>query len=333
MDMLYDTRTIHPLDRYDYFRAGAGIELVPLAVQGRAPGRLLAVMSVAQIGDFEIEALTWSADSEIVTRRTERLIRACDPECYRILLSVSGEIRVEQAGNQADVRARDIVLYDVSRPCQATPSTGPGLMRLVMLTFPRALVPIASTRVRPLIGTLIPRSMPGRNLIAQFLIGLTDTAELTGDPDLADPDLAHVLSECTVGLLHQRLGQPNGITPRTHRLLHRACIRNIIRRHLDNPMLDPTWIAKAAHISPRYLHQLFQDAELTPMQLLKRLRLQECHRKLQDPALAMTPIKDVIAAHGYARPDQFARDFKQHFDVSATQVRRLASQRPTGREG
>jgi AraC-like DNA-binding protein len=47
----------------------------------------------------------------------------------------------------------------------------------------------------------------------------------------------------------------------------------------------------------------------------------------------MTLIKDVIAAHGYLRPDQFARDFKQHFGVSATQARRLASQRPTGPEG
>jgi AraC-like DNA-binding protein len=288
---------------------------------------LLAVMSVAQIGDFEIEVLTWSADSEIVARRTERLIRACDPECYRIALSVSGEIQVEQVGNQVDFRARDIGLYDLSRPFQATHSTGPGLMRVVLLTFPRALVPIASARVQPLIGALIPRSMPGRSLIAQFLIGLTDTAELTDDPDLAQ-----VLYECTVGLLRQRLDQPDGITPRTHRLLHRARIRDIIRRHLGNPLLDPNQIAEAANISPRYLHQLFQGAELTPMQLLKRLRLQECHRSLQDPALARTPIKDVIAAHGYLRPDQFARDFTQLYGVSATQVRRLATQSPNGRE-
>ena len=328
MYMLYDTEKVHPLDRYDYYRAGVGIELAPVAVQGRAPGRLLAVMSVAQIGDFEIEVLTWSADSEIVARRTERLIRACDPECYRVLLSLNGGIRVEQAGNQVDFRARDIVLYDASRPWECTHPAGPGLMRVVMLTFPRALVPIASARVRPLIGTLIPRRMPGRSLIAQFLIGLIDTAELTGDPDLA-----HVLYECAVGLLRQRLGQPHGITPHTRRLLHMAYIRDIIRRHLGNPMLDPNWIAEAANISPRYLHQLFQGAELTPMQLLKTLRLQECNRSLQDPALAMTPIKDVLAAHGYLRPDQFARDFKQLFGVSATQVRRRVSQRPTGREG
>ncbi|MBV9031206.1 MAG: AraC family transcriptional regulator, partial [Pseudonocardiales bacterium] len=319
MDLLYDTRTVHPLDRYDHYRAGAGTELAPVAAQGRAPTRLLAVMSVAQIGDFEIETLTWSADSEVVARRTERLIRACDPECYRILLSVSGEIRLEQAGNQANVRARDIALYDVSRPFRSTHSTGPGLMRLVMLTFPRALVPITSARVRPLIGTLIPRNMPGRSLIAQFLIGLTDTAELTGDLDLADPDLAPVLYECTVGLLRQRLDQPHGITPHIRQLLHRARIRDIVRRDLGNPLLDPNGIADAANISPRYLHQLFQGAELTPMQLLKQLRLQECNRSLQDPALATTPIKDIITAHGYLRPDQFARDFKQHFGVSATQ--------------
>jgi AraC-like DNA-binding protein len=326
MDALYDTRTVHPLERYDYFRVGAGTELAPLAVQGPATSHLLAVMSIAQIGDFEIEVLTWAADSEVMTRRTERLIRACDPECYRIFLIISGEIRLEQAGNQVNVRARDIALHDLSRPSQYTPP--PGSLRLVMLTFPRALVPIASASIRPLIGTLLPRSMPGRSLIAQFLIGLTDTAELT-----EDPNLAQVLYECAVGLLRQRLGQPHGITPHTRQLLHRARIRDIIHRHLSNPLLDPNRIANAANISPRYLHQLFQGAELTPMQLLKRLRLQECHRHLQDPALATVPIKDLIAAHGYLRPDQFARDFKQHFGVSPTQIRRLASQQPTERKG
>jgi len=105
-----------------------------------------------------------------------------------------------------------------------------------------------------------------------------------------------------------------------------ARVRDIIRRNLDDHELDPDRIAKEATISTRHLHNVFQDAELTPMRLLKRLRLEECRRSLQDPAQAMTPIKDIISAYGYRRPDQFARDFKQLFGVSANQARRMASQ-------
>jgi AraC-like DNA-binding protein len=329
MYVLYDTRTVHPFDRYDYYRAGAASELAPVAVHGRSPGHLLAAMSVAQIGDFEIEVMTWAADSEVVARRTDRLIRSGDPECYRICLCIDGGIRAEQADNRVLFRPRDIALYDLSRPYQSMHPTGSASMRVVLLTFPRALVPIPRATVQPLLGTLIPRRLPGCSLIAQFLIGLTDTTtDLVGVPGLVD-----ILRECTVGLIRQRLGQPDGITRRTHRLLHMACIHDIIRRHHGNPALDPDRIAQAANISPRYLHNLFQDAQLTPMQLLKQLRLEECHRSLQDPTLATTPIKDIITAHGYLRSDQFARDFKQYFGVSAKQVRRLANQRLAEREG
>ena len=320
MHMLYDTRTVHPLDRYDHYREGAAAELAPFVVDGRSPGHLFAAMSVARVGDFVIETITWVADGEVVTRRTDRLIRVCDPECYRIYLSVNDGVREEQAGNQVRFCARDIALYDTSRPIRSTHPTGSAGMQLVLLTFPRALVSIPYATVEPFIGTLMPRSLPGRSLIAQLLIELSDTRTEQAD----DPCLADVLQECAVGLIRARLGQPNGITPSTRQFLHLARIRGIIRRHLGDPALDPDRIAKAANVSPRYLHQLFQDTEFTPMQLLKRLRLEECRRSLQDPALTMTPIKDVIARHGYRRSDQFARDFKQLFGVAARQVRRSA---------
>lgn len=121
---------------------------------------------------------------------------------------------MEQASKQADFRARDIGLYDLSCRWQATHPTTPGTMRLIMLTFPRTLVPLTRADVRPLIGTVMPRSLPGRDLIAQFLIGLIDNGKPTGDPGLAG-----VLSECTIGLIRQRLGRPHGMTQETRRLL------------------------------------------------------------------------------------------------------------------
>jgi AraC-like DNA-binding protein len=323
MHTMYDTTTVHPLDRYEHFRAGTAAELVPVSLHGRSPGQLLAVMTVARIGDFAIETVTVTADREIVAQRTERLIRVCDPECYRMFLSVTPRIRIEQADHRVDFRARDIALYDTSQPCNTTLLVGS--TRHVMLTFPRALIPLDSATIRPLAGTVMPRSLPGRGLVAQFLLGLSESA--TTD----DPGLAGVLRECAVGLIRQRLGKQTGLTPHTRRLLHQVHITGIIRRHLGNPALSPEGIARAANISPRSLFTIFQDTDLTPMQLLKRLRLQQAHRRLQDPALTSTPIKNIRSAVGYVRADQFARDFRQLFDISATEARRLANERSAER--
>ena len=63
------------------------------------------------------------------------------------------------------------------------------------------------------------------------------------------------------------------------------------------------------------------------MQLLKRLRLEEACRRLQDPALVGTPVKDIMAEVGYVRADQFARDFRQQFGFPASEARPLAADR------
>jgi mannose-6-phosphate isomerase-like protein (cupin superfamily) len=89
-------------------------------------------MSVADVGDIELEHVVWSADSELVTRRTERWIRDRDPECYRIFFVVSGVMIGEQAGNQVMLRSGDMTMFDLSRPCHAIHGTDPGSLQAVM---------------------------------------------------------------------------------------------------------------------------------------------------------------------------------------------------------
>jgi AraC-like DNA-binding protein len=184
-------------------------------------------------------------------------------------------------------------------------------------------VPVDYAAVRPLLGSITPRNAPGRSVLVQFLIGLTEPAALEV------PGLAEVLYECIVGLIRQRLGEASGITSHTRRLLQRTHIAGVIRRSLGNPALDPEEIAKAANVSPRYLYSLFQDAELPPMRFLKNVRLQEARRRLEDPALASTPISDIMSAVGYSRSDQFARDFRQMFGASPKDHRQSSCARPT----
>ena len=204
MRLLYDTRNVHPLDGFDHYRSGAATELAPVEVSGPAPKRLVARMSGGPIGDFGFEELTWTADTEIVTVRTERLIRASDPEQYRLILVISGEIELEQRDHRTRSRRGDIGLFDLSLPWRAAHPPETGLMRIAMLTFPRTLLPVDERRLRPIIGTFMPRRLPGSDLMRQLLGGLADTIE--------PADYADVLAECTAGLISQRLGLPDGVS-------------------------------------------------------------------------------------------------------------------------
>lgn len=198
-----------------------------------------------------------------MTRRTERLIRAHDPECYRIVLGISGVMVGGQAGNRVTVRPGEIVLFDLSRPCEALNGTDGRVLRTVMLSIPRALVPIAYTDIRPLAGTLVPRALPGRNLLAQLLIGL-----VTPTAPAPDPDLAEVLRESLTGLIRRRLGHASGISPYTRRTLWMHHLRNLIRQHLSDTTFDTHQLARTANISTRFLHVLCHDTGHTPAQLI-----------------------------------------------------------------
>jgi AraC-like DNA-binding protein len=320
MRVRYDTDTVAGPDRWDYYRDAAASEVAPVAVKGRAPGRLRAAQSGAQAGEFLVEATTYAADSTIEIVRNDRMIRVGDPDCYRMCLNTAGGEHAEQAGSQVCFGARDIGLYSLSAPYHTCRPTGMPEMRVVMVTFPRRLLPVSEAKVTPLLGRLLPRRLPGRSLFAQFLIALTASSGPGPDPE----GLAVVLREATAGLIRERLGLAGGFTPATRRLLYQQWARAVIGRQADDPELNPARIARAVGISESYLHQLFRGAGQTPMQLVKATRLDRCHRDLRDPALATRTIRDIAAAHGYRRPDQFAHDFRQRFTVPATHIHRPA---------
>jgi hypothetical protein len=91
MRVLYDTSSVHPLDRFSYFREAVAGGFAPVAVPGRPPRQFSAARAVCQIGDVTIETSAWVVGGMIEARRTDRLIRAGDPDCLRLLTGVHGE--------------------------------------------------------------------------------------------------------------------------------------------------------------------------------------------------------------------------------------------------
>jgi AraC-like DNA-binding protein len=316
MRVLYDTSGVHPLDRFSYYREAVAGEFAPVAVPGRSPGQFSAAMAVGQLGDVTIETSTWVSEGMIEARRTDRLIRAYDPDCLRLLTSVHGGMQTLQNDHTVDLRPGDVALYDTSRPFRSRllPSNRP--MREIMLTFPRTLLSGAAG-IDQHVGTVFPRHLTGRSVTADLMVELTRPRSWLAD----HLEVTDVLRECAVGLVRVWLGQSPGVPAQTRRLLHLARVRAVIRDRLSEPTLDPQQIARAAHMSPRYLHKILCDRGTTPMRLVKQLRLEQCWQSLVDPAMAGKSIKDIASAAGYRRMDQFAHDFRQTFGVSAKDVR------------
>jgi AraC-like DNA-binding protein len=317
MRVLFDTTVVHPLDRFAYYRAAAGGEFAPVRIGGQSPGRLAASMVVDRIGDLMVEMFCWEFAGQIEAHRSPQLIRAVDPECFRVLLSLEGGFGVRHARQTVEFGPWDLALYDTSRPWRVRhfPNVA-APRRTIMLTLPRSLVPSDLAQIEGHVGTVFPRRMGSRSVVADLLVELTQ-------PHSSLPvrvDRSDLLRDCVIGLLQERLGRP-GIAPRLARDVQMARIWTIIRSHLGEPALSPARIAAMAHISVRSLHQLLHDAGTTPMALVKHLRLEECHRRLTDPTMSERTIKDIALSLGYPRQDQFTRDFKRMFGVSAGTVR------------
>ncbi|MET8978900.1 helix-turn-helix domain-containing protein [Streptomyces sp. NPDC004539] len=182
-------------------------------------------------------------------------------------------------------------------------------------------------------GTPLPEDttcfrVPRRHL-AVPAAGLDTLAGTTADGDLAGlvADCLTVLAAETrrpgsavaghlarsavdlLGVLVLELLQPHG----DHRDAMLPRIRTFIEDHLDDPALSPEAIARAHHISVRYLHKLFQNDGTTVGRWIRRRRLDTCRHELDNRRVTVAAV-----AHrwGFTSPSHFSRTFRDAYGMS-----------------
>lgn len=93
-----------------------------------------------------------------------------------------------------------------------------------------------------------------------------------------------------------------------------------ISQNLGEP-LDLKQVAQASHFSPFHFHRIFTAAlGETPQDFINRLRLERAaNQLLKSPALTITQI---ALACGFSSSSTFARSFKKHFGMTASEFAR-----------
>lgn len=223
---------------------------------------------------------------------------------YFVNLQLAGRCAVRQGGAESVVAPGQLTVLDTTEPYYLDFDAE---WRMLSFRIPHAQ--LGPRLPDPLRGT-------GRPLDGTAGLGGVVTAlmrslwELDDDVDAAAlVDLEQSFATVVAAAL--------GATTRHEDPFHdglRAAIGRFVAARLDDPALSVTTVCRAFSISPRLLHKLFENQELSFGELVRTMRLDRCARMLADPRETAT-ITAVAARNGYPDPASFSRAFRRRFGV------------------
>ncbi|MCX5117249.1 helix-turn-helix domain-containing protein [Micromonospora sp. NBC_00362] len=275
-----------------------------------------AQVGISEFGPVQATLMTTMPHS---VHRTPKLIRQADPEVFKLGCLVRGGGMITQDGQRTDFGVGDLILYDTSRPYVAEFTPDAPVSQLLLLRFPRSLLPLPPRELRRLSAVRIPGAQGIGALSSQFLL------RLARHMDELSPSDAARLSTLTIDVLTAALANAldvqSAVPSHTQRRALMAQIYAFVRENLGDPRLTPDAIAAAHHISLRYLHKLFHEDGRTVAGWVRERRLEQCRRDLANPQLGARPIHTIAAQWGFTSPAHFSQAFRSAYGLSPRQFR------------
>ncbi|MFK4186911.1 helix-turn-helix domain-containing protein [Streptomyces sparsogenes] len=249
-------------------------------------------------------------------QRTPRLIRQGDPEAYHLTLMLHGEKTLVQGNQQDTCGPLDIQILDTSRPYDALaclPGREP--LKVIGIEVPKNVVPMPLDHV----DQLVTHPLSGREgfgaLLAGFVTQLVSDADSYRSSD--GPLLQGILIDLVSALLAGELEAESHLAPETRTRTLALQVQSFIRKHLGDPDLTPAAIASAHHISVSHLHRVFKvhGQGATVAGWIRRHRLEQARRDLNDPAQRALPVHEIGARWGFSHHAAFTRAFRAAYGI------------------
>ncbi|MEU5884369.1 helix-turn-helix domain-containing protein [Spirillospora sp. NPDC047279] len=316
---LVSTAEIPARERFAFWREVTSSTWVPYdsRCEPHLEDRFQARVANSEFGSVQVSLMTTTPYS---IERTPKLIRQADPEVFKLGCAVRGHGMMTQGGRDAGFAPGDLVLYDTSRPYRAVLAPDVLTSQMLVLRFPRGVLPLPPRDLRDLTAVAIPGDQGIGALSSRFLLQL---ARHMHELSPADIDRLSTLAlDVLTATLASALDNHGAVPPGTRRRALTAQIHAFIQENLADPGLNPPAIAAAHHISLRYLHKLFHDDGHTVGGWIRRRRLEHCRRDLADPRLAAGTIAEIAARWGFTSSAHFSQAFRAAYGLSPRQFRR-----------
>jgi AraC-like DNA-binding protein len=235
------------------------------------------------------------------------MIAIRDADHFKVGLLTRGSCRLSQEGREALLQPGDLAIYDCRRPYTMV-FDEPHEMSFLMFPCDRLRLPPAA--VEQVLATPVSSAESTGSLVAPFLRRLVANLEQSGD------SVNSRLADNVLDLLATLFGERTGVPLTDPATMRRSLLLNVhgwIEAHLADPDLGPAAIARANHISVRYLHKLFHDQGTSVARWVRERRLNNCRRDLEDPTLAQRGVHAIARRWGFEDAAHFSKIFKASY--------------------
>lgn len=254
--------------------------------------------------------------------RTNEDVKRGTQDYFCLLYFEEGNCLLRQGRNESVVRRDMIAVWDSTRPAMFQNSD-----QLHQLSI---MIPHAMARtIVPGIEDMCGLTVDGRAGLGAILLSHLRQIHRTVDT-VAPQDRGAVL-RATVELVAAAFRpEPEQLAGTSFRraLLNR--VQDHILANLGDPGLSATSVAAAFRFSPRYLHRLFEEFDVTVGTWIRERRLQAARGDLADHAKAHFSITEIAMRHGFADASHFSHAFRDAFGASPRSWRKAMADRADG---
>ncbi|MEV0247327.1 helix-turn-helix domain-containing protein [Nocardia sp. NPDC050712] len=321
MTIVFDTRPLPPRERADAICDAMQTASVPSHVEHEDPAGV--VHGVFEMWEFGTVSIFRAEMSGIRLRRTARQVRAFEAPMLAIAVQQTGLGRYEQLGAQHTVPVGALHVMNLNAPYDfrwsARGASTCLYVPLDQLDLPEHLI----RRAAPLV-----RDSPLYSLVAGHIVALTTSADGLSPSPAAGPAGSASL-ELVRGLLLSADRPHSGAAVLPDRVLLDQ-IRGYVHGNLRNPDLDAASIARAHHVSVRYLYKVCAAADVGLAQWIIGERLERIRSDLARPETRHRSIAAIAAGWGFRNQSHFSRRFLLAYGMTPRQWRRLAAEDAPG---
>jgi AraC-like DNA-binding protein len=274
--------------------------------------RFDAELSIRQLGPLKLAKLCVDRCS---IERTRRHL-AQSPRLYSFLLQAKGSSTFYHYGHEAHLCEGDFVLCDTGMP--HTFHTGNPSVTIMVRVVPTVLREYLP-KFEQFCGLPLGRAVGVTNTVAAMVQSLSDHVDFRSCPEYEARVSRYLLEMISISYtmaFNDRSMASAAVGRR------RNDIVRFIEDHLHDPSLTPESVAAGVHVSPRYLRAVFSKSGEKVSAYIRRRRLEECARKIRDPAWNGYTLTKIAFSLGFNSAAHFTRTFTEQFGMGPSEYRR-----------